>query len=127
MARTKGTTPPADNHDREHDDTNVVVIVGQAHRDASGSASGDGGMLSTFDVICRTPQGRTVVPVTVEGECSVRAGQRVAVLGRVHKRFFASGAGLSSRTDVRADRVTVIRRKDQVARVIAGAAGILGL
>lgn len=127
MARR--SEPPAVTADEagQQEDVNVVVIVGETARDASATESADGTVYTSFEVVCRNVHGRTLVPVTVEGECALQAGQRVAVLGRVHKRFFAAGAGLASRTDVRAERVTVVRRKSQVARVIASAAGNLGL
>lgn len=112
--------------DEPDHDTNRVVVIGDAARDAVSAESQDGTVYTSFDVVCRTPEGRSVVPVTVEGDCAVAAGQRVAVVGRINKRFFASGAGLSSRTDVRADRVTIVKRRDQVARVIAGFVGSLG-
>ena len=110
----------------ERQDTNVGIIVGTVARDSVTSESNDGTFLTSFDVVCRTEDGRTVVPVTVESDCSVSTGQTVAVTGRVHKRFFASGGGLSSRTDVRADRVTVVKRRDQVRRVVSAVIADLG-
>lgn len=116
----------SDRSTADQDDLNVVVIVGQAARDAAVIESPDGTVLASFDLVCRIDGVRTVVPVTTEGDCAVTAGSRVAVLGRVNKRFFSSGNGLASRTDVRGEKVVVIRRRDQVSRVIAAAVGILG-
>jgi hypothetical protein len=44
------------------------------------------------------------------------------VFGTVNKRFYAAGAGLAARTDVRADRVTVVRRPAQLVRLMQGVA-----
>ena len=115
-----GAAPPVD------DGVNVVVVVGEVARDASSVETADGTVYTGFDVVCRGPHGRTVVPVTVEGEFPVRAGEKVAVLGRVNKRFYAAGPGLASRTDVRAEKAVIIRRKDQVSRVISAAVSLLG-
>ena len=61
-----------------------------------------------------------MVPVTQEGDNPLTSGTRVAVYGSVNKRFFAAGGGLASRTDVRAGRVTVVRRPGQVDRILRG-------
>jgi hypothetical protein len=63
-----------------------------------------------------------VVPVTLEADNPLTAGTRVAVFGTVNKRFYAAGAGLAARTDVRADRVTVVRRPAQLVRLMQGVA-----
>ena len=57
---------------------------------------------------------------------AVSAGEVVAVAGHVSKRFFSTGRGMASRTDVRADKVVVIRRKDQITRFVAGVVKGLG-
>ncbi|MEY2710523.1 MAG: hypothetical protein RL487_306 [Actinomycetota bacterium] len=103
-------------------DVNVVVVVGEVSRDATVTEAGDGRVFTSFDVVCRGADGRTVVPVTLEADNPLTAGTRVAVFGTVNKRFYASGAGLAARTDVRADRVTVVRRPAQLVRLIQGVA-----
>jgi len=105
---------------------NLAVIIGEVARDASRVDAGDGRIFTNFDVVSRDGGVRTVVPVTFEGDVDVAAGETVAVAGHVNKRFFASGGGMASRTDVRADKVTVIRRRDQVARFVAGVMKGLG-
>lgn len=104
----------------------MVVVVGEVAREVSSVQSTDGQTYSSLDVVCHTTNGRSVVPVTVTGDFFAEPGQRVALIGRVHKRFYSSGAGLASRTDVRADRIVVIRRRDQVSRVISEALALLG-
>ena len=101
-------------------DVNAVVIVGEVSRDATVTVTGDGRVFTSFDVVCRGAEGRTVVPVTQEGDNPLTSGTRVAVYGSVNKRFFAAGGGLASRTDVRAGRVTVVRRPGQVDRILRG-------
>lgn len=112
---------------QESDGVNVVVIVGEVAGDATYLERDNGQVFTSFDVIARDVAGRTVVPVTMEDEFPVSQGERVAVLGRVNKRFFAAGKGLSTRTDVRAEKVVIVRRKDHVSRVITAAAAALGL
>lgn len=106
-------------------DVNAVVIVGEVSRDATVTETGDGRVFTSFDVVCRGAGGRTVVPVTQEGENPLASGTRVAVHGSVNKRFFAGGGGLAARTDVRAGRVTVVRRHGQVDRFLRGFADSL--
>ena len=102
-------------------DTNLVVVVGTVSKDALVTEAADGRVFTSFDVICRTEGVRTVVPVTIDRSLDIAAGSRVAVLGRAEKRFFPSGAGYASRTDVRAETVTVLRRSSQLARVFDAA------
>ena len=118
---TSGRTQSSD-----RDDVNLAVVVGRAAKDAVTTESADGSVYTSFDIVCHADGVRSVVPVSCQGECAVLAGQRVAVTGTVHKRFFAAGAGLASRTDVRADMVRIITRKDHVSRVIASAVAVLG-
>jgi hypothetical protein len=99
---------------------NLAVIVGEAARDATRVDTGDGRVFTNFDVVVRDGGVRTLVPVTFEGDVDVAAGELVAVSGHVNKRFFASGSGMTSRTDVRAEKVTVVRRRDQMTRFMAG-------
>lgn len=101
-------------------DVNAVVIVGEVSREATVTETGDGRVFTSFDVVCRMPDGRSVVPVTQEGENPLAAGTRVVVFCSVKKRFFAAGGGLAARTDVRAGRVAVVRRPGQVDRFLRG-------
>ncbi len=110
----------ADNH------VNVAIVVGEVARDATRTEMGDGRVFTNFDVVSRIDGTRTVVPVTFEGDMDMAAGELVAVCGHIHKRFFASGSSMASRTDLRADKVTVIRRRDQVSRFLAGVVKGLG-
>ena len=105
---------------------NIAVVVGEVARDATRVDMGDGRVFTNFDLVSREGGVRTVVPVTYEGEMEIAAGELVAVNGHVNKRFFASGSGMASRTDVRADKVTIVRRRDQVSRFMAGVLKGLG-
>ncbi|MFM8793997.1 MAG: hypothetical protein ACKOFF_03750 [Acidimicrobiales bacterium] len=102
-------------------DTNLVVVVGTVSKDAVVTEATDGRVYTSFDVVCRLGGVRTVVPVTVARGLDVPADSRVAVLGRAEKRFFPSGGGFVSRTDIRAESVTVVRRSSQVSRLLATA------
>jgi hypothetical protein len=99
------------------DHVNVSFVVGSAQKDGSVTETEDGRVFTSFDLVVRGSEGRTVVPVTYEGEVLVREGEKVAVIGAVEKRFYPSGGRLTSRTDVRAVRVTVARRASQVDKV----------
>ena len=106
-----GTDPAAEHH------VNVTFVVGSAQKDGSVTEIEDGRVFTSFDLVVRADGGRAVVPVTFEGEVLVREGEKVAVIGAVEKRFYPSGGRLTSRTDVRAVRVTVVRRASQVEKV----------
>ena len=106
-----GTDPAAEHH------VNVTFVVGSAQKDGSVTETEDGRVFTSFDLVVRADGGRAVVPVTFEGEVLVREGEKVAVIGAVEKRFYPSGGRLTSRTDVRAVRVTVVRRASQVEKV----------
>ena len=99
------------------DHVNVTFVVGSAQKDGSVTETEDGRVFTSFDLVVRADGGRAVVPVTFEGEVLVREGEKVAVIGAVEKRFYPSGGRLTSRTDVRAVRVTVVRRASQVEKV----------
>jgi hypothetical protein len=98
-----------------------VVVVGTVPKDAVVTEASDGRTYTSFDVVCRLEGARCVVPVTAPRSLDIRADSRVAVLGRVEKRFFPSGSGFVSRTDVRAETITVLRRSSQLSRVLAAA------
>lgn len=114
------TTAEGDQH------LNMAVIIGEAAKDATRVDMGDGRVFTNFDVVSRDGGARRVIPVTVEGDVEVVAGDLVALSGHVNKRFFATGSAMASRTDVRADKVTVIRRRDQRSRFLAGVMKGLG-
>jgi hypothetical protein len=99
---------------------NIAVVVGEVPRDATRTETGDGRVYTNFDVVSRSGGVRSTVPVTYEGDMEIVAGATVAVSGFVNKRFFASGGSMASRTDVRAQRVSIIRRSDQLTRFMAG-------
>lgn len=105
---------------------NLSLVIGEVVHGATVTEARDGRIYTSFDLVCRCDSGRVVVPVTVEHELSLEEGICVAVVGQVVKRFFPSASGMASRTDLRAREVTVLRRNDQVARVIRRFAAVLG-
>lgn len=112
--------------DQHESDVNLAVVVGHVARDASRVEMGDGRVFTNFDVVTRGGGVRNVVPVTAEWDMDLATGDTVAVTGSVNKRFFAAGGSMASRTDVRAHKVTVIRRRDQLSRFLAGVVKGLG-
>ena len=92
--------------------TNVVVLRGHITRAAQERELASGDVLTTVDVtipgVGSSASTRAEsVPVAWVGAPSwlgrLEAGSEVVVVGRVRRRFFRSGAGLQSRTEVVVD------------------------
>jgi hypothetical protein len=70
----------------------------------------------------QTDEGRISVPVAIHGENStVVVGAQLCVVGVVRRRFFRAGTSVSSRTEVLAHSVSVMRRRAQVRKNLAAA------
>lgn len=99
------------------------------------------GALSSTPVVRELPSGsrlhtlEVTTPVEGENAASVRVvcidprrpmrldvGDEVGVIGVVRRRFYRSGAGAQSATEVVADHVVAIRRSSDVARLLSAAA-----
>src|SRR5690606_34721390 len=83
-----------------------------------------GSVLHTFEVTVREEgQPTTSVPVVLlDGRPpDIGEGDRVAVVGRVRRRFFRAGGATVSRTEVVADEVALVRRRSTVARLVRAA------
>lgn len=110
---------------------NVVVLQGVLSRPPEERELPSGDRLVAYEVTIRT-EGRPTDSVPVSWfEAPARAavmeaGAAVVVTGRVRRRFFRTGSGTASRTEVVADAVVPAGRSKQVARALAQAHASLG-
>lgn len=89
---------------------NVVVLRGRLSRPAEERVLGSGSRLVALEVTVPRPGERAdTVPVSwidpPPAIALLEAGEEVVVVGRVRRRFFGSGGGTASRTEVAADQV----------------------
>ncbi len=103
----------------ESTDLNLTIVMGEVTSEAVSRELANGNVVTTFDVSTDTEVGRFTVPVSIEGDAvDAEVGQRVLVSGVTRRRFFRSGSGVTSRTELLAERVIPMRRKTQVERAI---------
>lgn len=105
---------------------NLAVLRGRLSRPAGSRVLESGDLLVTLDVTVRNSWGPAdSVPVVVVPSpaslAELDAGEEVAVLGRVRRRFFRSAAGTQSRTEVAAEKVVTGRRSSQLRRCLSEA------
>ena len=100
-------------------DVNVSLLVGEVTSEPVSRELSNGDVVSSFDVVTDTAHGRVTVPIAVDGDAAgVNVGDRVFVSGVTRRRFFRSGNGVLSRTEVLANAVLPMRRKTQVQRAL---------
>lgn len=98
---------------------NLAVLMGTITSPLVSRELPDGTVMSTFDISTNLVEGRVSVPVSIEGEPTVvSVGTEVCVTGYVRRRFFRSGAGVTSRTEVVAHNVIPMRRMAQVRKAV---------
>ena len=103
----------------EIDDVNVVVLVGEVTSPPVSRELPSGSVVSTFDIATVTTLGRVSVPVSLEGTADTAVvGANVCIVGIVRRRFFRSGASVTSRTEVVAKSVIPMRRRAQVRKAV---------
>lgn len=83
-------------------------------------------MLWTLEVTVAEPEGTTTAPVSwldppSDLDLDLDVGSPVAVLGSVRRRFFRTGAGTQSRTEVAALQVVRADDRAQLRRLLARA------
>ncbi|MEI6200104.1 MAG: hypothetical protein WCP83_09235 [Actinomycetota bacterium] len=106
--------------DIETDGVNVVILVGEVTSPPVQRTLQTGEIVSSFDIATRVEEGRISVPIACAGECdTTHVGDNVCVVGIVRRRFFRSGAGVTSRTEVLADQVISMRRKANVRKAVS--------
>ena len=106
---------------------NVVVVRGRLSRPAEERVLESRTRLVTLELTVPRPGERAdSVPVAWMGAPASAArldtGEEVLVIGRVRRRFFRTGSGTQSRTEVVAERVIVTRQAKKAAVALAEAA-----
>ncbi len=111
-------------------DTNLCVLVGELSSDPRPLELESGSVLLRCEVTVRAGGATDSVPVVrfdpIASERSLSAGDRVAVVGRVHRRFFRAGGTTVSRTEVVADRVVPVRNGVRASKLFESARTRLG-
>ncbi len=105
---------------------NVVVVQGTLSREPDERELASGTRLVGFEVTVARPGERAEsVPVVwadpPAGVERLAAGTEVVAVGRVRRRFFRSGGGTQSRTEVVADSVVPTSRKAGVRKAVGAA------
>jgi single-strand DNA-binding protein len=111
-------SPPGHRADRSGTDVDVAVVVGVLSRDPEVRTLQSGSTLHRYEVTVRLPTGTDTVPVVTFDAARpprVGAGDRVAVVGRVRRRFFRAGGSTRSSTEVVA---TAVRRDGRNRRLV---------
>lgn len=103
--------------------TNVVVLIGRLARPAEARELPSGDRLVAYEVTVERPGERAeTVPVVWMGAPASAADhdvdERMVVVGRVRRRFFRTGAGTQSRTEVVAEAVVNARHTKRVATAL---------
>ena len=103
--------------------TNVAVLVGRLARPAEPRDLPSGDRLVQYEVTIPSETGRAEsVPVVWYDAPATAADldvdERVVVVGRVRRRFFKSGGGTQSRTEVVADAVVRARQAKRVEAML---------
>jgi single-strand DNA-binding protein len=112
------------------EELDLVVLCGTLSSAPTERELPSGDVLRGYEVTVREAERHaSSVPVVLVGgrAPSAARGDRVAVVGRVHRRFFRAGGATASRTEVVADEVVVVRRRRDVERVLRRAATRLDL
>lgn len=103
-------------------DCNLGVLVGELSSDPRPLDLESGSVLLRYEVTVHDGDTTDTVPVVrfdpTASEASLRAGARVAGVGRVRRRFFSAGGATVSRTEVVADHVVSVRNRKRVARLL---------
>jgi len=106
--------------DIDTDGVNVVILVGEVTSPPVQRTLQTGEVVSSFDIATHVEEGRISVPIACAGECdSTHVGDNVCVVGIVRRRFFRSGAGVTSRTEVLAEHVISMRRRANVRKTVS--------
>ena len=106
--------------------TNVVVLIGRLARPAEVRELPSGDRLVTYEVtVDREGERAETVPVVWFGAPASAVDhdvdERLVVVGRVRRRFFRTGSGTQSRTEVVAEAVVNARHGKRAAAVLARA------
>ncbi len=99
---------------------NLVILIGEVTSPPVQRTLQTGEVVSSFDIATHVQEGRISVPIACVGESeTTHVGDSVCVVGIVRRRFFRSGAGVTSRTEVLAEQVISMRRKATVRKAVS--------
>lgn len=103
----------------ERTDMNVAILIGRVARPPEARELPSGQRLVAYELVVERPGQRadTVPVIWIEapaGAASHDVDARILVIGRVRRRFFRTGAGTQSRTEVVADQVVGLDTPDAV-------------
>lgn len=108
---------------------NQVLLVGRLSSTPQERSLASGSVLWSMEITTDTPDGAWSVPVAwFDPPVAVpfATGDEVLVLGSVRRRFFRTGAGTQSRTEVVAAEVVAADAKRKVRGVLDRASKRLG-
>jgi single-strand DNA-binding protein len=102
---------------------NIVVLQGKLSREPEERTLPSGDRLVSYEVTTRLPDGTAAnAPVSWRDAPATagrfEAGDDVTVVGHVHRRFFQTGGGTQSRTEVVAREVLSHRQRARVGKAI---------
>ena len=125
-SRSAERRPPAD----EDGDVNLALVTGTCSGPADVRVLASGTRVAALSVRSPAPDRRfTSVPVTVWDPPAwvetLEAGERVVVVGALRRRFYRSGAGVSSRVDLEATGLARARDGRRVRTLLARAAALI--
>lgn len=108
---------------------NRVVLRGRLSSTPQQRVLTSGTVLCSLEVTTDTPDGAWSVPVAwfdPPASATFDTGDEVVVVGAVRRRFFRTGAGTQSRTEVVAEHVVAARSRRKVERLLEREAQRLG-
>lgn len=106
---------------------NICVVRGRLSRPPEAKQLPSGDCLVAFEVTVAPTSGRRAESVPVvwfdapPASLAWEPDDEVVAVGRVRRRFFRTGAGTQSRTEVVADRVVPARPAARAARILRAA------
>lgn len=105
-------------------DLDLAAVIGTLSSDPATTELASGSVLVRYEVTARHAGGTDSVPVSwidPPRPPAVRAGDRVAVVGHVRRRFFRAGRTTRSATEIAATWVGRARSTRRVAAVLGQA------
>lgn len=108
---------------------NIVILVGRLSSAPRCTELPSGTVRWNLEVSCTVPDGRVLgVPVSWEADVpdTWDAGTEVAVAGVVRRRFFRTGGGTQSRTEVEASSIVEVTKRRSAGQAVVRAAKSLG-
>ncbi|CAN5303282.1 hypothetical protein BH20ACT3_BH20ACT3_15510 [soil metagenome] len=105
---------------------NIVVLQGVLSSAPLSRELPSGTVVATYEVTTRSGDGTAeTVPVVwfepPRRAATIAVGTEVVVAGRVRRRFFRTGGGTASRTEVVATAVVPARQRTRAAKVVEAA------